>query len=155
MSKFFAEWLRGLLMAYNMSQAELARKAGVSPAHVSRALSGATVGEDFCRKIAKPLEIPEEVVFRNAGILTPKKVKTDERLEILVHLAEKLTGNDREELIAIAEMKLKRSQVRARYKLDELEKKMNAAESEEEAQKAALSYWKSIQASRRDRLDLG
>src|SRR5512145_1195907 len=67
----FSQWLRKQLIDKKFSQADLSRKSGISEAHISRAISGSSVGEEFCRAIARALGYPAETVFRAAGLLPP------------------------------------------------------------------------------------
>ncbi|MHC4413633.1 MAG: helix-turn-helix transcriptional regulator [Planctomycetota bacterium] len=72
-NKGFSGWLQGELDKREWSQADLARKAGFSRAAISLVISqDRKPGPDFCRAIAKALELPEEHVFRKASLLSPK-----------------------------------------------------------------------------------
>lgn len=69
----FVDWLQAELDKRGWNQATLAR-AGISSSHVSRIMNRERdVGEDSCRVIAKLFGMPEEEVFRRAGLLSEKR----------------------------------------------------------------------------------
>src|SRR5688572_12112390 len=81
----FGNWLLLELEKRGMSQSDLARAGGVSRAAVSEAISGRRkVGKDLAKGIAKGLDLPEEQVFREAGLLSPRK-DIDEDDEEIMH----------------------------------------------------------------------
>ncbi len=66
----FVKWLRAEIEERGWSQNELGRRAGVSSGGISLILSRQRrPSPGVCRGIARVLEIPEETVFRKAGIL--------------------------------------------------------------------------------------
>ena len=74
----FSEWVQGELDKREWSQADLARKAGVSRASVSLVISqNRKPGPEFCRAIARAMELPEEYIFRKARLLSPKPDEPD------------------------------------------------------------------------------
>lgn len=69
----FCEWLSEEIHRRGWSQAELARRAEVTPAQISRVLSKVQQpGPDTCTGIAQALGISPEEVFRRAGRLPPE-----------------------------------------------------------------------------------
>ena len=63
-------WILRELQERGWSQAELARRSGISAAGVSQILSEQRLPTpDFCIAIARALRIPPEDVLRRAGIL--------------------------------------------------------------------------------------
>jgi transcriptional regulator with XRE-family HTH domain len=69
----FVEWLYGELGKRNWRKADLARASGLSSAHITRIMKREqSAGPDACRAIAHALDLPEEFVFRKAGLLSPK-----------------------------------------------------------------------------------
>jgi transcriptional regulator with XRE-family HTH domain len=118
MNPSFSKWLDTEIAQRGWSQSEAARRGAISSQMVNAVINGqANPGIEFCRGIAKALGIPLEEVFRFAGILPTKPVRTadhrpvyhvgnnlDERLakafgrlgvadqERLVDLAERLAG---------------------------------------------------------------
>lgn len=86
----FANWLEGEMRKAELSQAELARAAGVTRSAINGILTGRRgPGSDLCRAIARALGIPEEAVFRVAGILQ-SKADLDEDTEELLYLYDRL-----------------------------------------------------------------
>ncbi len=82
----FPKWLEEELKHRNITQSELARRAGVTRAAMSGILSGARgPGVDLCQGIAKAFKLPPEEVYRAAGILPPEK-EQDQTLYRINHL---------------------------------------------------------------------
>lgn len=70
MKEDFVAWLVEELRTRGWPQAEFARRAEISPATVSRVLSGENnPGEDFLVGAARALGVPVEEVMRRAGKL--------------------------------------------------------------------------------------
>lgn len=68
----FSNWLRKELEKRDWSQADLARRSGVSTAQIARILSGERgIGAASLQSIAKALKIPSETIYRAAGLLPP------------------------------------------------------------------------------------
>lgn len=66
----FADWLENELVKREISQAELARRAGVTRSAINGVLTGYRgIGVEMCNGIAKALGIPPDEVFRAAGFL--------------------------------------------------------------------------------------
>jgi transcriptional regulator with XRE-family HTH domain len=102
----FSEWLSARLSERNLSQAELARRAGVTQATISLVLSeNRNPGTEFCEKVARALRMPPEEVFRAAGLL-PARADTnplDERIRYLISTLP--TQEDKEDVLAYIEMR--------------------------------------------------
>jgi transcriptional regulator with XRE-family HTH domain len=82
----FSEWLRLELGKRTWSQAELARRSGISAAQITRILSGERgIGEEALSAIASALRLPTEEVYRAAGLL-PTKAEADEITERAQHI---------------------------------------------------------------------
>jgi transcriptional regulator with XRE-family HTH domain len=106
METSFSDWLANELSQRNMTQAELAKISGVTPAQISRIISGQRgAGEDALKAIAHALRYPAEVVFRAAGLLPPApEIQTeDQQFLYLLHLMDELS---REELLEFMKFKL-------------------------------------------------
>ncbi len=70
----FRDWLQDEMNKRDISQAELSRLTGITPAQISRIMSDSRgVGEKTIRSIADGLRIPIDEVFRAAGLLPPNK----------------------------------------------------------------------------------
>jgi transcriptional regulator with XRE-family HTH domain len=71
---YFAQWLRDEIRVRRMSQAELARRANLSPAAVSKTLNQKSFpGWEACLAYAKALGLPPETVLRAAGLLPEER----------------------------------------------------------------------------------
>jgi transcriptional regulator with XRE-family HTH domain len=82
----FSGWLSLQLSEKNLSQAELARRSGITQSNISLVLNEKrNPGPDFCKKIARGLKMPPEKVYRAAGLLSPKKI-TEEIIEQAEHI---------------------------------------------------------------------
>lgn len=89
METTFPEWLAAELQTRKMSQVELAKKSGVTPAQISRILSGQRGAESkTLYSIAVALKVPPEEVYRVAGIWNEKEPPEDsllKRINTLYH----------------------------------------------------------------------
>jgi transcriptional regulator with XRE-family HTH domain len=105
---YFADWLREELKKRDWSQADLSKKAGISPSQVTRVLSGERgIGEESLNAIARALNISPITVFRKAGLL-PEEGRQEVSFEDWMYLISQLDPQDEEELRKIAEMKIER-----------------------------------------------
>lgn len=94
MNSTFTEWLSSEMELRGWSQAELARRANTSRSAINGLLSGSRgPGPDLARSIAHALKLPDETVFRAAGLLPP--VSDDEaKFEDWKYLLEGLSERD-------------------------------------------------------------
>jgi transcriptional regulator with XRE-family HTH domain len=112
MNASFADWLLDEMNKQGLSQATLARKAGVSRAAISNVINGTRgLGVELCTAIAFAFGIPPETVFRAAGIL-PNRPGTDEDFEELKHLFSQMSEEEQEEFLAIGRLKIERQSKR-------------------------------------------
>lgn len=100
----FPEWLLEQMDSLRLSQADLARKSGLTTAAISRILTGSRdAGPDACRAIARALDLPEELVFRQAGLLSPETPAADApNLAEWIHLYRKASPEERERMLELA-----------------------------------------------------
>jgi transcriptional regulator with XRE-family HTH domain len=105
-SNDFILWLDAQLSDRNWSDHQLARKAGISHSVISKARRGIPPKWDACAAIASALDLPPEVVFRQAGLLPPLPPAQGE-IEEWRHLLAQLSPKDRYELLQIARLKLR------------------------------------------------
>lgn len=104
----FTHWLKIELSRRGWSQAELARRAGLSKSGVSYVLTGARIpGALTVAAIARALDLPEDQVFEKAGLLSAT-IESPGANELL-HLFTQLSLTDQEEIIEFVRLKLKRS----------------------------------------------
>jgi transcriptional regulator with XRE-family HTH domain len=70
-SKHFSDWLEKEIDMRGWSMSELARRCDVSRPAISRVVSGERgAGPELCRAIAHAFDMPEEKIFRIAGLLS-------------------------------------------------------------------------------------
>jgi transcriptional regulator with XRE-family HTH domain len=106
METSFIDWLRNELRERGWTQAELARRSGISPAHITKALNGERgFGEQSIRAIANAFNLPAEHVFRMAGVLPPVSAEKSKMAE-LSYLLNMLDDDDLDELIRFARFRL-------------------------------------------------
>lgn len=103
----FVEFVEKILKQKDMSRADLARKSGLDTGTLSNILNYERgIGPKKVLAIAIGLEIEPEDAFRKMGWL-PGKVEKDPREKRLTYLFNRLASSDKDELIEIAELKLK------------------------------------------------
>ena len=107
-STVFLDWLDGILSQKGMTDYQLAKAANISHTVISKARSGLQpIGWEACSAIARALEIPQSEVLIMAGHLerprdhVPGQAEWDD-------LYDRLTKEDREELMAMARLKVER-----------------------------------------------
>ena len=99
----FKEWLSAEMKTRGWSQAELARRANTSRSAINGLLSGwRGPGPDLARSIAHALKLPDETVFRAAGLLSPVS-ENESKFEDWKYLLEGLSDRDLNLLRDIAE----------------------------------------------------
>jgi transcriptional regulator with XRE-family HTH domain len=101
----FVIWLDQELLQHGWSDHQLARRAGLSHSVISKARSGASPKWEACEALARALDLPPEIVFRKAGLLSPLSGEPAD-LEEWRHLLALLPERDRYELLQIARLKL-------------------------------------------------
>ena len=78
------EWLEGQLEQRGWSSSELARRAGISQSSVSNVLTGKQIpGLEFCKGVARALDLRPEELLRQAGHLPPVSEPVAEEREAL------------------------------------------------------------------------
>ena len=102
----FADWLLEEMNIRGWSQADLARKSGLTTAGISRLISGnRKAGPKTVMAIAKGLKLPAEYVFIKAGILPEKPAVTMREIRMLKVL-QGMTPEEQEEMLRIMEIKI-------------------------------------------------
>jgi transcriptional regulator with XRE-family HTH domain len=105
----FSEWLLEEMGRKNMSQQSLAQKSGITPAQISRVISGQRgLGEKSLTAIARALNISPITIFRKAGLLPEGGDKV--KFEDWEYLLSKLTPDEQEEIKQFMELKIERRQ---------------------------------------------
>lgn len=110
----FSDWLRQEIEKRDLSQADLARRARLSEAQISRLLADKRgVGEGGLRKIADALQISPITVLRKAGILPPSP-ETEITADDWMFLLSELPPEEQEELRQLALIKIERQKSKKR-----------------------------------------
>lgn len=103
--KNFGDWLKNELENQGISQKQLADMSNITPAQISRIISGTRgAGEQAINAIAHALKLPPDLVFEKAGLL-PAKIELSPIKRKLAHLAEDLPDSDVEIAIALLEQR--------------------------------------------------
>ena len=109
MSDNLQGWLSHELEKRGWSYRELARRANISNALVSRTLSGdMKASADFCIKVAQALGEAPEKVLRLAGILPASPASDDSILQELIDLARSLPREDQKEILEYVRFRYQR-----------------------------------------------
>jgi len=110
-SEHFGKWLEKELETRGWPISELARRAEVSHPAISRLISGIrNPGPDLCRAIAQGLEIPEEKIFRMAGLLSDlPSTDADFTFTDVYDMMKRLTPEERQEIMEYVEWRYRRT----------------------------------------------
>lgn len=77
-NKLFSEWLSQKMNLENITQADLARMAGLSTGAISNLINQVrSPSPEALRKIAKALNVSPDRIFRIAGLLPPESPKDE------------------------------------------------------------------------------
>ena len=103
----FGDWLVEEIEKRDWSKSDLAKAAGISRGTLSNIISGTRgVGEKTLVAIANALDISPTTTFRKAGFLPEEKEISFDDWQ---HLLEKIPPEDREEILQILTLKVKRN----------------------------------------------
>ena len=107
-SEEFIDFIKEELAKRNWSHAELARRSGISQAHISRVLkSKYSPGFEFFVSIASALNLPNEFILQRAGILS-EKIDTNELVESIAFFTSKLTKEEKKLVLDFVKMLISR-----------------------------------------------
>ncbi len=96
MANDFTGWIKEELKERGWSMNELARRAGLSSAHMSNVLNEKQKpGIDFCLGVANAFGEPEEEVIRMAGLISPLPHPEDMTLQEIYEAAKHITKEER------------------------------------------------------------
>jgi transcriptional regulator with XRE-family HTH domain len=101
----FVDWLDRELAERGWNDHQLAGRAGISHSVISKARRGTAPRWDACAAIAGALNIPADLVFRQAGLLPPLPDEETALVELRLLLPQ-LSPRDRLELVQIARLKI-------------------------------------------------
>ena len=105
----FSYWLEEKMKEREWSQSELARRAGLTRGAINNILTAhRQPGPEFCRAIARALDLPEELVFREAGLLSPKNEEPP-TLSEWIHIFWEADEKERDRMIEVAKTLLRES----------------------------------------------
>ena len=105
----FFEWLDNELNQRGWARVELTKRADISESGLSMAYSGKRqVGPKMIKAIAHALNIPEETVYRAAGILPPEPADTPPTLGEWMKMFIDSDEGTRDELLAQARFMVER-----------------------------------------------
>lgn len=84
----FSNWLNDMMVKKELTQADLARKSGLTRQAISYYLNGKSKYPqiDALKKIAIALEVPIEVILRVIGVLSPNPELNETEEEMLYDL---------------------------------------------------------------------
>lgn len=101
----FPEWLLNKLEQLDMTQAELARKSGITSGQVSRILSGQRGAESkTLSAIAQALKLPPDEVYRAAGLLPPDNT-INELIQQILHLTKELPPQEQQDILEFVKLR--------------------------------------------------
>ncbi len=111
-SKHFSDWLEKEIEKRGWSMSELARRSNVSRPAISRVVSGERgAGSALCRAIAQAFDMPEEKVFRIAGLLSELPAPDEDFTFAQVYdMMKHLTPEERVEVMEYVEWRYRRQQ---------------------------------------------
>lgn len=110
-NKPFSEWLRKILQEKGWTEADLARKSGIIRQTINNYTNGRInkPDEDVLQAIAHALRLPPEEVFREAGLLPPKKPLAV-REEAINYKISLLPEPEQEQVLEFVDFLLERSE---------------------------------------------
>lgn len=109
------DWILNELSTRDWSQADLARRAGVSRAAISDVISGKrNIGKDLAQSIAEAFKLPLEDVYRAAGLLPPEPIETKLSRQI-THLTTQLPPEEQQDILEFVKLRLRLSEERGKY----------------------------------------
>jgi transcriptional regulator with XRE-family HTH domain len=109
----FIDWLDRELSERGWNDHQLANRSGISHSVISKARHGTAPKWEACAAIAEALNLPADLVFRQAGLL-PILPDEESALAELRALLPQLSGRDRIELVQIARLKARLCEERQR-----------------------------------------
>ena len=108
-------WLLNELRKRDWSQADLARRAGVSRTAISDIISGKRkIGRDLAVSISEAFKLPLEEVYRAAGLLPPEPAETKLARQI-THITAQLPPEEQQGLLEFAKLRLRLSEKQGQY----------------------------------------
>jgi transcriptional regulator with XRE-family HTH domain len=104
----FSEWIAEQINERGWKKSELAKRSGLDRSYTYQIIAGnKRPGAVACRAIARALDVPEVIVFRQISYLTEDPV-LDPSIENFIAILSQLSNDDQAELLEIAKLKLDR-----------------------------------------------
>jgi transcriptional regulator with XRE-family HTH domain len=104
----YISWLKEQLRSKGWRQSEFARAAHVDPAVVSNILTGKRgPGFDTCSAFAQALDIPPEIVFEAAGLMSHKDHARDAYISEINSIYDKFNKQNKREALEFVRMLLR------------------------------------------------
>jgi transcriptional regulator with XRE-family HTH domain len=105
----FAKWLAEQMHQRQWTQAQLANRAGITPAALSRVLSRERYpGVEMCRGLAQALNLKDYQVLQLAGLIATEPARLTPAAAELVNLFLMLDDEGQEELLYLARFKARK-----------------------------------------------
>ena len=105
----FPEWLQGELDKREWRHKEFAQRSGLIRPYITFLIIGKhRPRPKYCRPIADALDLPQELVFRRAGLLSPLPFDCSNYTE-WIKLFSQLSEGNQQEMIEFARIKLERT----------------------------------------------
>jgi len=102
----FGEWLNEELKKRGLSQYAFGKMIDVTPTHINHLINGRRKpSAEMLEAIAKGLKLPQEEVYRKAGIL-PQVPPKSEQKERLNYLFDQFSEKEKEDLLTYMRIKL-------------------------------------------------
>lgn len=99
----FSVWLKNEITVHNISQAELARRAGISHGEISRLAAGNRMPRhETCRKIADGFQLSPDLVLQAAGYFADSPQLYDRDVMEIQVIFKDLPHETRRQIVQIA-----------------------------------------------------
>jgi len=100
MANDFITWLNSELKNLGWNDAELAKRANMTPSAISMVLDGTrNPGPRFCIGVAKAFKMPQVDVFCKAGLITQCDREEDQTIARIIEYLRRLTPSERTEVL--------------------------------------------------------
>lgn len=121
------DWLLKEMKSRNWTQAELARRAGVSRTAIGDVLSGKrNMGKDLAQLVAEAFKIPVVEVYRVAGILPPEP-NENPIIKQIAHLAIDLPDDEQQDILEFVKLRHRLAEERGKYEPKKSDKRTAAS----------------------------
>lgn len=99
----FTMWLQNKMDEHGWNQSQLAQRSGISQGQIAHILAGKREpGPKVCRAFARAMNLPEEEVFRAAGLLSNNNGDRPPTLGEWIHIFMTATPEERDNMLDLA-----------------------------------------------------